>query len=222
MPTIHRTATLLHGSALAVAIAVAAAVPAEAQRMAGQAVSTHAYVGSIRLADLYVFEDGTSVERLDGMLVGGQGGFGVTPSVSVMANVAVNSSPVYLGAVPGGTFGDTFQHEVLLWDVNLQLRKPFWHERTFNPLLQVGAGQIRTTTAPGHDTERRDVRTAPAFNAGVGFDLQFGNAFGVRVMAKDYYTTVTWESSADPRFNGAATATASHNLAVHAGITLGF
>ena len=198
------------------------ALPAAGQTMLGQMVSGHGYVGGIMLDNLYQFDDGTSVEQLSGMLVGGQFGAGITPSVSVFANVATTSTTMYLGAVDGASFGEAFGHDALLWDVSVQMRKPFWHEAAFNPLVQIGLGQIRTTTTPGWDSSLEDVRTAPLLSAGLGFDLQLVNALGLRVMAKDYYTTIAWENTSDARFNNAAVEAESHNIAYHVGVTLGF
>lgn len=200
----------------------AGAMPAAGQTMLGQMFSGHGYVGGIMLDNLYQFDDGTSVEQLSGSLVGGQLGIGVTPSVTIFANVATTSTTMYLGAIDGVTFGEAFGHDALLWDVNVQMRKPFWHEAAFNPLMQLGLGQIRTTTSPGWDSSLQDVRTAPTVNAGLGFDLQLGNTFGVRVMAKDYFTVIAWENSSVTRFNNAATEAESHNIAYHVGLTLGF
>lgn len=217
-----RLATRLMAAGVCALALHAGAMPASGQKMLGQMVSAHGYMGGIRLDNLYQFDDGTSVEQLSGTLMGGQLGVGVSPSVSIFANVATTSTTMYLGAVDGVTLGESFGHDVLLWDVNVQMRKPFWQESVFNPVMQLGLGQIRTTSSPGWDSSLEDVRTAPTLNAGLGFDLQFGNTFGLRVMAKDYLTTIAWENTSDTRFNSAATEAESHNLAYHVGLTLGF
>lgn len=217
-----RTAKRLMTAVTCALVMCAGALPAAGQTMLGQMVSGHGYLGGIMLDNLYQFDDGTGVEQLSGMLMGGQLGFGVTPSVSIFANVATTSTTMYLGAEEGSSFGEAFGHDALLWDVSVQMRKPFWHEAAFNPLVQVGLGQIRTTTSPGWDSSLEDVRTAPLLSAGLGFDLQLGNTFGVRVMAKDYLTTTMWENTSDARFNNSAIEAESHNLAYHVGITLGF
>lgn len=210
--------------AIALALQMGAAVlqPAAAQRMMGQMIATHAYIGAITLGHLYNFENGTEVDQLDGMMLGGQAGFGVTPTLSVVANYGTNSTMLYLKDPLANTLGEAFNHKVLLWDVNLQFRKPSWHERFLNPVLQLGAGQIRTTTSPGSNPTMEDVRSVPAYNAGLGVDLQFGNMLGLRIMAKDYITTTSWQNTADPRFNFSTSEAMSHNLAYHVGITLGF
>ena len=216
-------ATRTTHAAIALLIVIAGApAPARAQRMLGQAVSVHAYLGAIQLQRLYGFDDGTKLEQLDGMLLGVQGGFGITPTVSILGNYATNSTMMYLTPPNANTLGESYSHDTRLWDVSLQFRRPFWHEKILNPLLQVGAGQMQTTTAPGSDESQADVRTVITYNGGVGLDFQFGNAFGVRLMAKDYVTTARWESTADPRFNASASEKMSHNVAYHVGITLGF
>jgi hypothetical protein len=196
---------------------------AQAQKMLGQGLSTFGYVGYLNLNKLYSFGDGTVIEDAASPIYGGQAGLGITPSVTLMGSYSVFPVTTLKVRQPGGkAFGDAFSLDAVAWDASVQIRRPFWHEAAFNPLLQLGGGQMTLRVAPGAQTDRPDERVVPMATAALGFDLQPVNALGFRFLVKDHYTTARWSNSLDPRFNATAIERPSHNLAFHVGITLGF
>jgi hypothetical protein len=84
--------------------------------------------------------------------------------------------------------------------------------------VQAGAGQLRTSTDASNISSR--ARTSTALNAGAGVDVSLGTV-GLRVMAKDYLTSLDWDQASDVTLRNRASRRAN-NLALTAGLKVGF
>ena len=108
---------------------------------------------------------------------------------------------------------------VWLYDANAEYRLPVTVARgKVTPFVQGGAGQIRYSTDATNI--RSQSRTSTALNAGAGVDVGLGPV-GVRVMAKDYLTSLDWEHTSDVTLRNRASRRAN-NIALTAGLTVGF
>ena len=213
------------------ALLVAASAPLSAQQM-GQPVTSGGgsayigpYAGYMFFGDLFETSNNVEYSNENGGLYGVQAGFSITPNFSILGNVAYTKSKFTAENVPqsGNTTGTiplSGDIGVWLYDANLQFRLPFMQANSWiAPLAQVGAGAIRYTQ--DYSDFNSKAQTDVAFNVGIGGDIQFAQAVGLRVMAKDYITSLNWSNDNTIRndvFNGQT----AHNWAVTVGLNIGF
>jgi hypothetical protein len=171
------------------------------------------YAGYMVFGNLIDGPLGTSVRTADAPLFGAQLGLSLTPSLSIVGNVAHSSTSIEAG-IPllGGI--ELAKSKVWMYDAGLQLDMGNPAART-SPFVQVGAGAMRHSVAIGPvNTSATNV----AINAGVGVDVQMGQNIAMRLMAKDYYGKFDFEEAALIDIGGDKT----HNFALTAGIKIGF
>jgi hypothetical protein len=107
---------------------------------------------------------------------------------------------------------------VFLMDAALQYRLPIYGP--VRPFIQGGVGGIKYT----FDTD--DIQgqgsTDVAFNAGIGADVQLSRTLGLRVMAKDYITNLSWDDLNDVQADDDIDGNTAHNLGFSLGLKIGF
>lgn len=216
---------------LIVGAALLATIAAPLQAQSGQPVTSgHGsfyvgpYIGYMIFGDLYEGSNNVEYTNENGVLYGVQTGFSFTPNISLLGNLGYNKSKFQLENVPTGS-GSTTQNisgdiGVWLYDAGLQFRLPFEQRDSWiAPFLQVGAGAIRYT----QDAEQFNskAQTDVQFNAGIGADFQWREAIGIRLMAKDYVTSLNWSNDNNIGSDVVKGQTA-HNWAITAGLNFGF
>ena len=206
-----------------------AAAPASAQMTGDPVTSGHGsfyvspYAGYMIFGNLFTFADGTEYSNEDGGLYGVQAGFSFSPNFSLIGNFGYTKSKFTLETETTTTpaSGDL---GIFLYDANLQFRLPFVSDMTRDswiaPVGQVGVGAIKYTTDT--DDFRSEGDTDVAFNFGVGADFQIMKTVGLRLMAKDYITSLSWSDPDDVNFRDDVDGNTAHNIALTVGLNFGF
>lgn len=142
------------------------------------------YVGYMLFGDYLSGPLGTSVTNAPAPVIGAQLGMKLTPSLSLIGNIATASSDIQAGIpILGGV--SIAQSRVQMFDAGLELAMPLttMAGTAMTPFIQAGAGAMR------YDITQSFITTSStnfAANVGLGADVSVGRGVGVRVMAKDY------------------------------------
>lgn len=181
MPTFIRLGTVVTSIALACA-PVAAQSALTSTRL--PVVEITPYAGYLITGNFVEGPLGVSLASASGPVYGAQLTIPLAQGISIMGNIAGSKGDLELGLpiVGGISVGRT---ETLLYDGGLQFSAPGLArgDGALVPFVQVGAGGMR------QDFDVGGVRTdvvSFAWNAGLGLDLAFGSAVGIRLLAKDY------------------------------------
>jgi opacity protein-like surface antigen len=209
----------------------AASAPLSAQQMGQPVTAGHGsfylgpYAGYMIFGDLFETASNVEYSNENGGLYGVQAGFSLSPNFSILGNIGYTKSKFTAENVPSSNNTTVTQNlggdiGVWLYDANLQFRLPFMQQNSWiAPLAQVGAGAIRYTQ--DYNDFNSDAQTDVAFNVGIGGDIQFAQAVGLRIMAKDYITSLNWSNDNSIRSDAFEGQTA-HNWAVTVGLNIGF
>lgn len=214
---------LLVGAALAGLVAA----PAGAQNAGDPITSGHGsfyvgpYVGYLNYGQLWDF-GASELTSDDGVAFGAQAGWSFSPNFAILGNFAYNKSNFQIEydqggstQVSGGDLGFFF------YDGSLQFRLPVGQSSGWiAPFAQIGAGAIKYTVDT--DDFNSDGNTTFAFNAGIGADLQFRERLGVRLMLKDYITSLAWDDVESVTFDDEVDGNTAHNLLLSIGLNFGF
>ncbi|MEJ7809123.1 MAG: outer membrane beta-barrel protein [Gemmatimonadaceae bacterium] len=182
------------------------------------------YAGYMVFGDLVESQDGnTKLSNENGGFFGAQAGYSFSPNVSLLGNLGYTKSKFTLeNDATNTTSNISGDLGVFLYDASLQFRLPFANRMGdwIAPLAQVGAGAVKYT----FDTDDLASRgtTNIAFNAGLGADFQLGRTVGLRVMAKDYITSLDWNKISSVEFRDRVKGNTAHNIALTAGLNFGF
>ena len=207
-------------------VAVALAVPARAQRPGDPVTSgpgsvyVSPYGGYIWYGDLFDFGDDIELTNDDGFMWGVQAGYSFSPNFSVIGNFAYNKSDFRIedGSSTVAATGDI---GVYMYDANLQFRLPYFMDDGWvAPLGQVGVGAVRYTTDT--DDFQSDGTTDVAFNLGIGADFQLLEGIGLRVLLKDYITSLSWTDEDEVSFDDDVDDNVAHSWALSFGLNFGF
>ena len=211
------------------ALAAVVSTGALAQQSPGEPVTRGAgsfvlvpYAGYIIYGDLAEFSSGTEFSNDDGALFGVQAGYSFSPNFALLGNFAYNKSKFTL-EVPGSGTSNDFNASgdigIFLYDASLQFRLPFTANRqgsTVAPFVQVGAGAIRYSfDSDDFSDDASDSKVA--FNVGLGIDFELNKYIGVRLMAKDYITSLAFDKLQDVDNDSKV----SNNFALTAGLKIG-
>lgn len=215
------------GVVLATATATAAAATAGAQEQSsvvtGHAAAFHVqpYVGYMKFGALNEYSGGVRESFDNRAVYGGQAGLALTQNFSIVGNVGYARTRPVLKNYAAAAQTPTSPSDVGVWlyDANAEYRLPVAAMAGMvRPFVQGGAGQIRYSTDATNIRSRAS--TSTALNAGAGVDVALG-AVGVRLMAKDYLTSLDWDRAEDVTLRNRASRRAN-NLAFTAGLTIGF
>lgn len=180
------------------------------------------YAGYMFFGDLYKGSNGYDYTNEDGGFYGAQAGFSVSPNVSILGNLGYSKTKFTLEGpnTPGGAVNLSGDIGAWLYDADLQFRLPFEQKDSWiAPFVQLGAGAIRYTQ--DYNNFNSKAQTNVAFNGGVGADFQWKDRVGIRLMAKDYVTSLKW-SNDNSISSDVAKGQTAHNWGLTAGINFGF
>ena len=166
----------------------------------------------------------------DKPLYGAQLGYSFSPNFSIVGNVAY--SPTNFAyetrTAAGADQAASNGVDLLVYDANLQFRLPFVANMvgsTIAPFGQLGLGAIKYSADQGNElNDFKRGATDIAYNAGIGVDVQIRKSIGLRLMAKDYITSLAY----DDLRTTAETVTRdtrnkiANNVALTAGLNFGF
>lgn len=178
------------------------------------------YAGYMFFGDLFEFRNGTEQSLDDGGMFGAQAGINLTPNIALLGNLGYTKSNFTLE----NDLTDTDQRisgdlGVFLYDASLQFRMPMENSR-IQPLAQVGVGAIKYSL----DTD--DLFGEPgssdvAFNVGLGADVALARGVALRLMAKDYITSLSWDDIGDVDFDDGVEDNTAHNIGLTLGLRIG-
>ncbi|MGH7665590.1 MAG: outer membrane beta-barrel protein [Gemmatimonadaceae bacterium] len=180
------------------------------------------YVGYMWFGDLFEFPSGVEYSAENGAQYGVQAGVSFSPNFSLLGNFGYNKSKFTFETDGQPGVDASGDQGIFFYDANLQFRLPFsmGMESWLAPFAQVGAGAIKYT--PDTDDFNSPGKTDIAFNVGIGGDFQFMKTLGMRVMLKDYITSLEWEDADDVTFDDNVESNVAHNLALTIGLNFGF
>ena len=207
-------------SAVLASAVVAAPVAAQQSTFSSKPAVFHIapYVGYMNFGDYFENTNGIEYSNENGALYGAQAQLDLGRYVSLLGNFGYTSSKFtfenYFGAGQDLNLNDV---GVWIYDAGLQLRVPLPADAMggISPFVQGGAGAMRWST--DSDDIASNSTTNTAFNYGLGVDWQIGK-LGVRLMAKDYVTSLDWSDLDDVELRD----TKAHNWAFSAGFKIGF
>lgn len=219
-----RTHSLLRPSLAGGLLALTLPVVAQAQRSRAaapaspSAVSFEAtpYVGYMVFGNFLSGPLGTSVSNAPAPLIGAELGMKITPTLSIVGNLATTSSDIQAGIPLLG--GISVAHSrLVMYDAGLQLAMPLTSAMgtQMTPFLQAGVGAMR------YDITQSVINTTAtnvAANVGAGVDFAVGRGVGVRVVAKDYIGKFDAQQAT---YLDIGTNT-THNFAFNAGMRFSF
>ena len=216
------------GAALVAAVSVPAAAQDSGPVTGGHgSVFAGPYVGFMKFGELADLGGEREYSNEDGLFYGGQLGYSFNPNVAVLGNLGYSKSKFVIKD-PTGAGGQATQDVsgdlgVFTYDANLQLKLPFAlgaGSASLAPFVQGGVGQTKFTA--DYDDLNGKGTTTTTFNAGLGADIQVAKSFGLRLMAKDYITSLDWSEFGDVRFQDNREGNVAHNFAFTAGLNFGF
>lgn len=176
------------------------------------------YVGWMMFGNYFRRSDDVVFSNQDRPVYGAQATIHLSPYVALVGNFGYSRSrwtfKNYFG--PGQDL-NLRRVGVWLFDGDLEFRLPHATGSTSSiaPFVQLGAGGIRYTANAGSIDQGN---TNFAFNAGLGIDIQASRAIGVRLMAKDYLTSLKWTDVTRVSINDRT----SNNVALSLGLNIGF
>lgn len=208
------------------ALLVAAAAPLSAQQAGQPVTSGHGsfyvgpYAGYMMFGDLYKASNNVDYSNKNAGLYGAQAGFSLSPNFSILGNLAYSKTKFTLENLPGGTQNVSGDIGAWLYDANLQFRLPFQQRGSWiAPFVQAGAGAIRYSS--DYNNFNSKSQTNVAFNGGIGADFQWNKGIGIRLLAKDYITSLKW-SNDNTIGRDIVKGQTAQNWAITAGLNFGF
>jgi len=214
------------------ALVAAVSVPAGAQQ-AGEPITGGSgsffagpYVGYMTFGQYAEFANGADLSYENGPVYGVQAGYSFSPNFTLLGNLGYSKTRQSLKGENGGTGNDLPISDdvgVFLYDANLQVRLPFamgMGSASIAPFVQGGVGQVKYT-ADYDDLASRGT-TNTAFNVGLGADVQIARYVGLRLMAKDYITSSSWDDISTTTFDDNVKNNTANNLAFSVGLNFGF
>ena len=156
-------------------------------------------------------------------LYGVQAGYSFSPNWSLLGNFGYTKSNAELKLENAPNLTQSGDLGITVYDVDLQGRLPFLvgQRSTISPFAQVGAGAFKVS--PDFQDISKGA-TSVAFNFGGGVDFQLTPVVGLRVMAKDYVTSLDWKEldDFDNEFLANKKNNVAHNVGLSAGLYIGF
>jgi opacity protein-like surface antigen len=203
---------------LVAALAVTTASAAQAQSRGGVGLELTPYAGWMHFGNLFEYSNGTELGMKDAALIGVQGGVNLGQSWALLGNFGYAKSEFTNEFPSAPTQSISPDVGVFLMDAALQYKLPVYGPVA--PFIQGGVGGIKYT----YDTDDVQSRGATdvAFNAGIGADIQLSRSLGLRLMAKDYITNLSWDDLNDVELDDDIEGNTAHNLGFSLGLKIGF
>jgi hypothetical protein len=193
---------------------LALTTPLAAQRSAGPSFGITPYAGYMKFGHLISGPFGTDLRNGGAAVYGAEATLGLTRSLALVGNVAYSKPDLQIGApIIGGV--SVGQGSVLLYDAALRLRVPLTGGLPISPFVQGGAGAVRQSFDLGPASTHS---TNVAYNVGAGADVGIAPRLGLQLMVKDYIGKFDAREAAGVNVDTKT----SHNIAVSAGLRLGF
>jgi hypothetical protein len=180
------------------------------------------YAGWMFFGDYFKTRDDVSFSHENRPIYGAELTIGLARNIAVVGNFGYSKThwtfKNYFG--PGDDL-NLSNVGVWVYDGALRLRFPSVSESgsAFIPFIQAGAGGIRYT-ADANDI--RHGNTNFAFNAALGADFQVNRSIGIRLMAKDYITSLAWKDASSVSLQGNVGSRTANSIAVVLGVNIGF
>jgi hypothetical protein len=200
---------------LATAVGLGTAGHVAAQQASHRALELTPSAGYMFFGDYLQGPLGSSVRNANAPLYGAQLDLNLSRHIGLYGHVGYASSDLQIGLpILGGV--SVASTDVILYDGGIELRAPMARRGApIVPFVQAGAGAIR------HEIENGILNvsaTNTAFNGGIGVDVQFTPAIGLRLMAKDYIGKFDFGDVTGIDIN----ARTAHNVGVSVGLKVGF
>lgn len=208
----------MRNAIVGVLTALLVATPAAAQ-------SLTPYAGYVWFGDLAEIPDFTDLSTKDNWIVGAQVGLRLGSTFALFGNVAHTRTDLrFVDESAGFEVPASGELGYWLYDAGIELSFPIGlGVGSLAPFLQAGGGAVRYTAE--RDNFGSDSRTDVQFNFGGGLDVRAGG-IGLRLMLKDYVTSLDWRDFEAFRDQvqdaGIDSKRTAHNLALTAGLRLGF
>lgn len=197
------------------------ALPARAQhvrksRSAEASLSVSPYAGYMAFGDLVNGPLNTTLKSAAAPVYGAQLNLPLGSTLSIVGNIAYTEPNLSVGIPILGdiSFGKS---DVWLYDAGLQLSAPGYGtgDRGIFPFVQVGGGAMKYDVQISGTSRNA---TNAAFNAGIGADIPLAQNIGLRLVARDYIGKFDFNQATSIDVD----AKTSHNVALVAGLKLGF
>ena len=207
--------------AIVAAASALVALPAHAQYVkknhsAETSLSISPYVGYMAFGDLVNGPLNTTLKTAAAPVYGAQLNLPLGSTLSIVGNVAYTQPNLSVGIPILGdiSFGKS---NVWLYDAGLQLSAPGYGtgDRGIFPFVQVGGGTMKYDVQVSGTSRNA---TNAAFNAGIGADIPLAQNIGLRLVARDYIGKFDFNQATSINVD----AKTSHNVALAAGLKLGF
>lgn len=182
------------------------------------------YAGYIVYGNLANFQNGYDLSNKNGGIYGVQAGYSLSPNFSLVGNFAYNKSKfTFKGPTDASDVNTSGDIGVFLYDGAIQARLPFLANSmgsSVAPFVQAGVGAIRYTTDANDISSSSE--TNVMFPVGAGLDFQVRPLIGIRLMARDYITSLAFDKFSDVDNAIRNDSKVSHNFAFTAGLNFGF
>jgi hypothetical protein len=208
-------------SAIITAAFALVTLPASAQyvrkaRSAETSLSVSPYAGYMAFGDLVNGPLNTTLKSSAAPVYGAQLNLPLGSTLSIVGNIAYTEPDLSVGIPILGdiSFGKS---NVWLYDAGLQLSAPGYGtgDRGVFPFVQVGGGAMKYDVQIAGTSRNA---TNAAFNAGIGADIPLARNIGLRLVARDYIGKFDFNQATSINVD----AKTSHNVALAAGLKLGF
>ena len=218
----HKFLVVVSVAAAMVAAPMHAQQPGQPMTSGSGSFYVSPYAGYIWYGDLFDFgNDEFTIDN--GLLWGAQAGFSFSPNFSLIGNLGYNKSHFEIEDESGAESPQSGDVGIFMYDANLQFRLPFLTNTVGSwiaPLGQVGVGAVKYT--PDTDDIASDGDTNVQFNFGIGGDFQFAERIGMRVLLKDYITSLSWTDVEAIDFDDDVRDNVAHNWSLTLGLNFGF
>src|ERR1043166_8417157 len=180
MPLLQRLSRIAPCAALLGIAATAAGQAAPS----GTVLHVSPYAGYVVSSDYFKGPIGTSLTNSSGPLYGAQVGLSMSPTISLVGNLAYSTGSIQVGVpfLGGISVGNT---SMLIYDGSVQLDLPTSGKNAlgFLPFVQAGVGAILYEI---DESLLHTNATNAALNLGLGADVALGRGLALRLLAKDY------------------------------------